>query len=217
MLQWMRWCQQSFDLVYVQERLVCIGDGIKVPKEAKRQPGLKWMHHSSQNNNKPNRFIGQHFGCIAFVAFCENQYRAILQAAQLHEGVDAIRQLNANENHALHEKESVVVRMLSLIVIVAMRRAQPMYTCLDAYFATAPAFLYAASYLMDDGKPWVHLITKAKSNYVAYLIDGQKKKRHSSSFPCLSIKTGLKLRRIRCIQSALYIFIGKTFVGARWG
>ncbi|WP_177428351.1 hypothetical protein [Candidatus Venteria ishoeyi] len=70
MLQWMQWCQQSFDLVYVQERLVCIGDGIKVPKEAKRQPGLKWMHHSSQNNNKPNRFIGQHFGCIAFVAFC---------------------------------------------------------------------------------------------------------------------------------------------------
>ncbi|WP_146066668.1 hypothetical protein [Candidatus Venteria ishoeyi] len=67
--------------------------------------------------------------------------------------------------------------MLSLIVIVAMRRAQPMYTCLDAYFATAPAFLYAASYLMDDGKPWVHLITRAKSNYVAYLIDGQKKKK----------------------------------------
>ncbi|WP_286019061.1 hypothetical protein, partial [Candidatus Venteria ishoeyi] len=49
MLQWMQWCQQSFNLVYVQERLVCIGDGIKVPKEAKRQPGLKWMHHSSQN------------------------------------------------------------------------------------------------------------------------------------------------------------------------
>jgi len=177
MLQWMQWCQQSFDLVKVQGRLICIGDGIKLPKEAKRQPGLKWMHHSSQNNNKPNRFIGHHFGCIAFIAACSHQYRAILQAAQLHEGVDAIRQLDANENNALYEKESVVVRMLSLIVIVAIRQKQPLYACLDAYFATAPAFVYANSFLMDNKQPWVHLITKAKSNYVAYLIDGQKKKK----------------------------------------
>jgi len=175
MLHWMPWCQHSFDLVKFRGRLVCIGDGIKLAKEAICQPGLKWMRHSSQNNNKPNRFIGQHFGCIAFVSSCREQYRAILQAAQLHEGVDAIRQLQAFENKAVYEQESVVTRMLSLIVVVAMRRGQPMYACLDAYFATTPAFLYAAKYVDDNKQPWVHLITRAKSNYVAYMIDNHKR------------------------------------------
>lgn len=129
MLQWMTWCYRSFSLVEIQGRLVCVGDGIKMAKEAKKQPGLKRLYNGSQNQNKPKRFIGHHFGCIAFIAQCENHFRAILQAAQLHEGVEALRQLEASENNAHYEKESIVIRMLSLIVIVAMRQARPLYAC----------------------------------------------------------------------------------------
>lgn len=177
MLQWMRWCREYFQLVEVKGRLVCVGDGIKVSKESQQQPGLKWLYNSSQNQNKPKHIRGHHFGCIAFIATRRKTYRAILQAAQLHEGVEALRKMEAVENEAIYSKESIVVRMLSLLVIVAIRQGKPLYGCLDAYFSTTPAFLYAASFLMDDGQPWVQLITRAKKSYVAYpLIPKGKKK-----------------------------------------
>ncbi len=39
---------------------------------------------------------------------------------------------------------------------------------MDAFFATATAFQIATKYRLSDGQPWLHLITKAKCNYVAY-------------------------------------------------
>ena len=59
--------------------------------------------------------------------------------------------------------------MVSLAVIAAMSTQTPLYLCLDAFFATATAFqVITHNTRMVDGQPWVHLITKAKRNYVAY-------------------------------------------------
>ena len=43
-----------------------------------------------------------------------------------------------------------------------------MYAVLDALFSTQVAFHSVFNRLQEDGSPWVHLITRAKSNYVAY-------------------------------------------------
>lgn len=170
MLQWMTWSRQAFDFLEINGRLVCAGDGIKISKEAKKQPGLKKLHNASQNQNKPKSFIGHHFGCIAFIAVAKMNFRAILQAAQLHEGVDVLRKLEASENKAMNWGEhSVVTRMVSLLIAVAIRQKKPLLACLDAYFSTTPAFILAASYCMDNGKPWVQIVTRAKSSYVAFV------------------------------------------------
>jgi hypothetical protein len=187
MFQWTEWSQQHFKLLEIQERLVCVGDGIKIAKEAKKQPGLKNLYNASQNQNKPKRFIGHHFGCIAFIAHSKKGFRAILQAAQLHEGVEALRKLEASENQADYEKQSIVIRMMSLLVIVAIHGKKPLLACLDAYFATAPAFIYASSYLMEDGQPWVQLITRAKSSYVGFVTLPYKGKKKKVTFKLTSL------------------------------
>ena len=37
----------------VNDRLVLVGDGIKVPKRGKKMPGVKLLHQESESNTKP--------------------------------------------------------------------------------------------------------------------------------------------------------------------
>ena len=171
MMQWMHWCIFSFSVVRINGRILCLGDGIKIPKEAKKQPGLKRLHNESQNSTKPEKFIGRHFGCLAFVAEKIGKCFGVLQVAEIHEGVDELRKLSGEKT----EEKTLVTRMVTLAIIVAVSQNIPLYLCLDAFFATGPAFALAALHLTADGQPWVHLITKAKSNYVAYSDKKRKK------------------------------------------
>lgn len=50
-----------------------------------------------------------------------------------------------------------------------------MYAALDAWFATQVAFHSVFNNLQENGSPWVHLITRAKSNYVAYTAASKRK------------------------------------------
>ena len=167
MITWIRLCQEKFPLVSLNGRLLVVGDGIKVSKESQCQPGLKFLHSPSQNQSKPQRFNGHHFGCIAFVAEKFGKFRPILQAAQIHEGVDYVREPQSDKTDVT-VRESVVSRMMSLITLVAINQGQPMYAVLDALFSTKVAFHSVFNRLQENGSPWVHLITRAKSSYVAY-------------------------------------------------
>ena len=109
MITWINLCREKFSLVSLNGRLLVIGDGIKVSKESLCQPGLKFLHSASQNQSKPQRFNGHHFGCIAFVAEKVGQFRPILQTAQIHEGVDYVREPQATKKPL---RESVVSRMM---------------------------------------------------------------------------------------------------------
>ena len=173
MLTWISLCREKFSLVSLNGRLLVIGDGIKVPKESQCQPGLTYLHSPSQNQSKPQKFVGHHFGCIAFVAHQANTFRAILQAAQMHEGIeDAPPQSNDTPQE---QPSSVVSRMMALLQIVARQQNKPLYAALDALFSTAVAFGSVFHNLQADGSVWVHLITRAKSNYVAYFGNQQRK------------------------------------------
>ena len=160
MMTWMTFCREKLPLVSHNGRLLAIGDGIKIPKESRCQPGIKQLRSPSQNQAKPQRFVGHHFGCAAFVAEQNNNFRAVLQVAQIHEGVDYLRQPQ--------ERETVVSRMMSMMLIIAMHHDLALYVALDALFSTAPAFHAVFHNVREDGTPWIHLITRAKSNYVAY-------------------------------------------------
>ncbi|RLA38864.1 MAG: hypothetical protein DRR42_28055 [Gammaproteobacteria bacterium] len=168
MMAWITLCQQKFPLVSLNGRLLIVGDGIKVSKESQCQPGVKFLHSPSQNQSKPQRFNGHHFGCISFVAEKESKFRPVLQAAQIHEGVDELRELQSGKTQG-QTRETAVSRMMSLITLVAINQGQPMYAALDALFSTRVAFYSAFHRLQADGSPWVHLITRAKSNYVGYI------------------------------------------------
>ncbi len=182
MTQWMQWSISNFPIVRVNGRIVCLGDGIKISKEAKKQPGLADLHEKSGNSGKPEKFIGQYFGCIAFVMEKFGRFYGILQAAEMQQGVDDLRK-------SIGEKvddSTLVTRMVTMVVIIASIQGIPFYLCLDAFFATSPAFAVAALHLMADGTPWVHIITKAKSSYVGYTTQ-EKQKRKSGGIKLWSL------------------------------
>ena len=58
MEHWLNWCVEHFSLIKINDRLICIGDGIKIPKEATRQPGVVPMHKESGNSAKAKNFFG---------------------------------------------------------------------------------------------------------------------------------------------------------------
>ena len=54
-------------LVRVDGRVIIVADGLKVPKEGKRMPGVKSLHQESSNNSKPEWIMGHMFQSIAVV------------------------------------------------------------------------------------------------------------------------------------------------------
>jgi len=147
---------------------VLIGDGIKVAKEAKFMPGVKKLHQDSENSNKAPWIFGHHFGVLGMLVANRNKAFCIPVMAELHEGAEALRQLQGkNANKENLEKITVVTLMVDLVKDIAEKLKEPCVAVLDAYFAVGPAFAIAKTKLSDKGERLLHIITRAKSNIVA--------------------------------------------------
>ena len=55
-------------LIYIDERLLLAGDGIKICKEAEKMPGVKRLHQESDNSGKAPYIYGHHHGVIGILA-----------------------------------------------------------------------------------------------------------------------------------------------------
>jgi hypothetical protein len=60
-LQWL-WVRLIFShfigLVQINGRCLIVGDGIKVGKEGKKMPGVKWLRQESESNSKADYIMG---------------------------------------------------------------------------------------------------------------------------------------------------------------
>ncbi|MCP4052941.1 MAG: hypothetical protein GY739_07730, partial [Mesoflavibacter sp.] len=83
---------------------------------------------------------------------------------QFHEGVDIIRP----EEGINGKPATIVTRMANLAINTAKKTGDLCYIALDAYFSTGPMFTILKAAVNDKGKQIVHVITRAKSNYVGY-------------------------------------------------
>jgi hypothetical protein len=171
---WLNWCVEHFDLLKINGRFICLGDGIKIPKEANKQPGVVPMRSPSNNSGKAEKFYGHHIGGVALVTGKESKVFALPALLEIHEGVTQLRRLQEGQN-AVEEKPTVVTRMITLSQMAAMKINEPIYTVLDGLYSTGRAFILARSNLMKPGVPWVHLIVKGKKSYTAYKDESLKK------------------------------------------
>src|SRR5258708_27103694 len=55
---WTALVVRLFPVVKTNGRLVLVADGIKIPKEGKKMPGVKLLHQESQSNSKPAYIMG---------------------------------------------------------------------------------------------------------------------------------------------------------------
>jgi len=136
-------------LIRVNARLVLVGDGIKVPKQGKKMPAVKLLHQVSGSNSKADYIMGHSFQAVSILAQAVNSVFAVPLAMRIHEGLV----FSNRDQHTLLDK---MIRLLTRVAI-----EQPCYFVADAYYASAKI---VNGLLAQEN----HLITRAKSNAVAY-------------------------------------------------
>ena len=150
---------------------ILVGDGIKIGKEAERMPGVKKLHQESENSGKAPWIFGHHFGVIGLLVGVAEKLFCVGLAAELHEGVEALRKLQGKPAPVVKavEKTSIVSLMGNLLTAAASRSQVPCVAILDAFFAVGTTFLMAATLCRETtGERLLHIITRAKDNVVAY-------------------------------------------------
>ncbi|MBC8392687.1 MAG: transposase [Deltaproteobacteria bacterium] len=136
-------------ILRVNGRLLLVGDGIKIPKEGKKMPAVKGLHQQSESNSKPPYIMGHSFQAIGILVGGLKSVFAVPLISRIHEGV-----VFSNR-----DQRTLLDKMVSLIE--SLEICEPFYFIADAYYATGKI----VQKLIEKGN---HLITRAKSNAVAY-------------------------------------------------
>ena len=83
-----RLCLVLFSPFKVAQRLVCLADGIKAPKEAKRMLGDKLLHQQSAINTKPEYIMRHSFQTISLLVHsAKGLAAAIPLTSRIHESL----------------------------------------------------------------------------------------------------------------------------------
>jgi len=147
--------------VRVNGRLVLVGDGIKAPKRGKKMPAVKLLHQQSESNTKPEYIMGHSMQAVGLLVHAAKSVFSVPLAVRIHEGL-----VWSNR-----DKRTLLDKMLGLLDILAIK--VPFYFVADAYYAAGKM----VRGLLKQGN---HLVTRVKSNAVAYTPatpkKGQKKK-----------------------------------------
>jgi hypothetical protein len=147
---WVKLVMKIFpDPVRVNNRRVLVGDGIKVPKQGKKMPGVKRLHQESESNTKPEYIMGHSLQSISVLVHAVNSILAVPIVSRIHEGI-----VTTNR-----DKRTLLDKMILLLNILEID--SPYYFVADAYYANGKI----VKGLLSKGN---HLVTRAKSNSIAY-------------------------------------------------
>src|SRR5450631_1452962 len=162
------WAQAVLELfpspVRINGRLVMVGDGIKAPKRGKKMPAVELLHQQSESNTKPEYIMGHSMQAVGLLVHAANSVFCVPLAARIHEGL-----VWSNR-----DKRTLLDKMLGLLDILALKA--PFYFVADAYYAAGKM----VSGLLKQGN---HLVTRVRSNAVAYAPAPRKKGRRTRGRP----------------------------------
>ena len=150
---WVRLCLVVFRPFHVSSRLVCLADGIKAPKEGKRMPAVKSLHQQSASNSKPEYIMGHSLQAISLLVHGPaGQVAAVPLTSRIHEGL-----VFSNR-----DARTLLDKLVALLFSVTRAWDRQVVLVADAYYASGKVIRP----LLAKGH---HLVTRAKSNAVAYL------------------------------------------------
>ena len=187
---WWQWLRQKNVAYRIGDRMVLLGDHTKTPKDGRKMPAVTTLHQDSETASKPSFFRGHHWGCIGMLVQACGKYFAMPLWANIQEGLTLLT--NSGDRQTL-PKTTQIVEMAQRVALAMGTEA---YLVLDAYFAVGPVFLAAAQKL-NGVQNFIHILTRAKKNVVAYR-DPPKKKKHQRGRPR---EYGQKLKLINLFDS----------------
>lgn len=130
-------------------KLLLCGDGLKVPKEGKKMPGVKSLHQESDSNNKAEYIMGHSCQVVSLLAEAGKSCFAIPLVSRIHEGVV----FSNRDQRTLLDKMVLLINSLEL--------KELFYFIADAYYASHAII----NGVVARGS---HLISRVRSNAVAY-------------------------------------------------
>ncbi|MDF9839661.1 MULTISPECIES: transposase [Paenibacillus] len=169
-LTWIQIVKQTAPLSYVNGMVVLIGDGMKQTKEARRMPGVKKLHQESENPSKAEYIFGHLFGAIGILMGTPQKWFYLPLFMNLKDGVKTILGWSASTEG----QDSHVVQRVDQGFTAAKTFGKALIL-LDRYFLSVPA-LQRLNELNASWTTRLHIVSKAKSNVVAYEPPSQTKK-----------------------------------------
>ncbi len=203
---WWQWLVGK-DVAYrIGNRLVLVGDHTKTPKDGRKMPAVTTLHQDSETGSKPSYFRGHHWGCIGILVQTCGKYFAVPLWANIQEGLTLL----ANSDEKRHLPKTVQIVEMAKKTALAM--STEAYLVLDAYFAVGSVFLAAAEQLNGVGN-FVHILTRAKKNVVAYCKPPARKK-HKRGRPR---EYGKKLKLAKLFDSKAKCYAFQTIEANIYG
>src|ERR1700692_2874 len=83
-------------LVWVNNRLVLVGDGIKTPKRGKKMPAVKLLHQQSESNSKPDYIMGHSLQAVGLLVHAANSVFCVPLAVRIHERLGMVQSRQAH-------------------------------------------------------------------------------------------------------------------------
>lgn len=149
------WCQQihrRLPVLRVGGYTVYVADGLKVPKEGKKMPGVKKLHQASENNSKAEYIMGHSFQALAvLVCTTHGHVAAIPLVSRIHEGLVWFP----------GDKRSLLDKLAAMFLQTVSPLGQPSLLVADAYYASKKVI----HPLLAEGH---HVLTRVRTNAVAY-------------------------------------------------
>lgn len=136
------------DPLRVNGRRVLVGDGIKVAKSGRKMPGVKRLRQ--QSDTKPAHILGHSLQAVSILVHAAHSVFAVPLAVRIHEGL-----VWSNR-----DQRTLLDKMVALLGSVSLK--EPFYLVADAYYAARKII----KGLRGQGN---HLVTRVKSNAVAYV------------------------------------------------
>lgn len=155
---WVQLVFKKFDgAVILNGRYLLVADGIKVGKEGKKMPGVKWLHQDSASNSKAEYIMGHSLQAIAILVKGVRQYFAVPLTAKIHEGI----------RYHCKDKRTLLDKLFETLLDLNLPGSY--YLVADKYYCSGRLM----KQLISKG---IHLITMMKKNAVSYYPVTEKKK-----------------------------------------
>lgn len=149
---WIKLALTLFRPVTYQGYLLLVADGLKIPKEGRKMPGVKKLHQSSTDNSKPAFIMGHSFQAVGLLVHGVGQAVASIPlVSRIHEGIvwTNLRRL------------TLLDKLVCLLTPIQGILAKKTILVADAYYASSKIILP----LLDGGH---HLVTRVRSNAVGF-------------------------------------------------
>ena len=178
--------------VRINNRLVLVGDGIKVAKRGKKMPGVKLLHQVS-DSNKPEYIMGHSLQSVCILMNAASSVFAVPLASRIHEGF-----IWSNR-----DRRTLLDKMIHLLRATGIE--QPFYFVADAFYASGKM----ADGLIERGN---HLVSRVKSNAVAFTPCPAPERRKRGRPKLYGAKVLLKslLTDTHCMQISPSVVYGET-------